>query len=220
MRSLVIFTLSVVVALGGSALAAPIAQAHTPNPIACEIAWDSAPAGMKFTAQQRCIAAQWRHTCLTHQRTVPSSVTVKGLYLKPGRRATYSPHWRNQRHVIAWIVNEGLRRHLPRKLIITALATGTQESSLRELAYGDSSSLGPFQLLDLHGTARERISIEFSGAWFYNGIQRTYRRNPSLSIIDLAHSQQRSRYPAAVGDWIPEATRTVKLVLGPRCQVA
>jgi hypothetical protein len=202
---------ALIIALAFATLDPPAAQGHVAKASSCDLVWQAADVGEKWPAKQRCLAAVQRHNCVTHGRPVPGSVTVKGEPLRRGGSA----HWRNQREVIEWIVVEGIRRNLPQKVVVSAIATTTQESSARELDHGHGTSLGPFQLINLHGPAAQRRSIEFSGTWYYNGAIRTYRRNPSLSVVELSHAVQRSAHPTAVARWIPEARRTLGLVLGP-----
>lgn len=219
-RPLALVLVAFALAMGVQTSLTATASAHTPSPRACTIAWQAAPPGQKFRAKQRCLQAQWRHRCITHPRVVPGSVTVKGLRLRPGKRKGNSPHWRNQRKVIGWLANEALRRHLPRAVLISAVATTTQESSARELDYGDGTSLGPLQLIDIHGTPRERKSIEFSGNWFYNGAIRVWRRyRGHIDAVRMSDAVQRPRVHGRPAHWIPEAERTVRIVLGD-CQIA
>ena len=191
---------------------ADAAHAHTPNPRACDYIWQLAEPGEKFSAKKTCLAAQRRHSCVTHQRTVHGRVTVKGKRLMRAKGG--SPHWRNQRKVIAWLVNEALRRNLPKPVLISAIATTTQESSARELSHGHGTSVGPFQLINTHGSAARRRTIQFSGNWYYNGAIRVWRRNDGrIGVVELSHAVQRSRYPRAVARWVREATRTTNIVL-------
>jgi hypothetical protein len=149
---------------------------------------------------------------------VPGNVTVKGQWLRSGHGARYSPHWRNQRKVIGWLVNEALRRNLPMPVLISAIATTTQESSARELqepTFFSGTSVGPFQLIDIHGSKAQRRTIEFSGSWYLNGAIRVYREHRGrIGIVELSHAVQRSGYPRAVSRWVAEATRTSTIVLG------
>lgn len=182
-------------------LAPSIADAHPPDPKACVIAWQQAPAGSKWTARQRCLAAQLRHRCQTHPRLVPATARVKGQRVD-----------REQRRVIGWLVQTGVARNLPRVFVLSAIATTTQEASAREIGYGHGTSVGPFQLISDHGTAAQRETIEFSGNWFYSGAWKSYRRG--MGPVELSHAVQRSRYPTAVAKWIPEANRTLIATLG------
>lgn len=187
------------------------ADAHTARPVACQSYWQAAPVGQKYQAKQRCLAAQRRHNCITHQRPVPGYVRVKGQRLERGG----SEHWRNQREVVGWIVNEGLRRDLSPTFVLAALVATTQESSARELTYGHGTSLGPFQLIDSHGDAWQRITIEFSGNWFYNGATKDWRAHGPMSAPALAQDVEASGNPYAYGQWLSESRRTLEAVLGP-----
>lgn len=200
-------TAALIIALAATSTA----QAHRAKVSSCDRAWQVAPAGQKWAAKQRCLAAVKRHNCVVHYRPSFFGVTVKGQRLTRGG----SSHWRNQRHVIAWLAREASRRNLPYVVALSAIATTTQESSARELAGGHGTSVGPFQLIDLHGSAIERQTIEFSGNWFYNGAIRVYRANRAIDAVTLSHRVQRSAYPTAVARWIPEARRTLRIVLGP-----
>lgn len=180
------------------------AAAHTMRPGICTNIWEAAPPGEKWAAKQRCLRIVARHNCVLHPRPVPAYVRVKG-----DRAGT------NQRHVIRWIVSEGLRRGLSRKIVLSALAATTQEASARELRYGHGTSLGPFQLIDDHGPASARITVEFSGNWYFNGAVKELRRMPYLSAAGLAQEVEESAHPSAYGQWIAESNRTLAAVLGP-----
>lgn len=180
------------------------ARGHVAKPVACESYWQAAPVGEKYQAKQRCLAAQRRHNCITHQRPVPRIVRVKG------ERAD-----RNQRHVIGWIVREGLRRDLSPTFVLAALVATTQEAGARELPYGDGTSVGPFQLIDDHGPEYLRITVEFSGNWFYNGATKEWRRLGPMSPPKLAQEVEESAHPYEYGQWLPESKRTLAAVLGP-----
>lgn len=205
------FTVGLIIGLVAAPLVTGESQAHVPRPEACEIAWEQAPPGAKWAAQQRCVAAQIRHTCVTHGRSVPGTVRVKGQRLAAG----HSRYWRNQRHVIGWIVNEGLRRNLSRTVVLAAIVATTQESSARERPDGHGTSVGPFQLIDDHGTFEQRKSVEFSGNWFYNGALKELRRLGPMSSPTLAQEVEESAYPSEYAQWLPEAKRTLAAVLGP-----
>lgn len=174
----------------------PPAPAGTP--IACILAWYRARPGHKFEAMQKCIAAY----CATKPRWTPAFVRVKGERVDRG-----------QAHVLSWLVNEAVRRKLPRGVLVSAIATTTQEASAREIGYGHSSSVGPFQLIDIHGTAAQRQTIEYSGNWFYNGAMKVWYAG--IDPVFLSHKVQRSAHPTAVAQWIPEARRTFRYIMRP-----
>lgn len=198
-------------AIGGAAAlawltAAPPAQAHVIRPSVCDRAWQQAPAGQKWERKARCLRILRKHR-IDHacqpKRVVPRSVKVKG------ERAD-----RGQRHVLGWILHEGRRRHLRRVAVLAAIVATTQEASARELRHGHGSSLGPFQLIDIHGSAAQRISVEFSGNWFYNGAVKVLRDQPSIGPAQLAQAVERSAYPSAYNQWLPEARRTLRAYQG------
>lgn len=215
-----LFRLSTLVLIGIAVfglvlLASGTSEAHTPQPVACTYAWKLAPVGGKWEAKQRCVAAQTRHQCVTHPRVVPGYVRVKGQLLSRGRSPRHSPHWRNQRKVLGWIVNEGLRRDLSRTVVLAAIVATTQEATARELDYGHDSSVGPFQLIDDHGPEHLRVTVEFSGNWFYNGALKELRRLGPMSPPALAQEVEESGHPGEYRQWLPEAQRTLAAVLGP-----
>jgi len=183
-------------------------NAHTIRPTKCDIVWHQAPPGHRWEAKQRCLAYVARHNCIVHQRPVPRTVRVKGARVNA-----------NQRHVIGWIVNEGQRRKLGSTFILAALVATTQEASAMELRHGHGTSLGPFQLIDKHGPAHLRITVEFSGNWFYNGAVKEWRRLGPMSAPALAQEVEESGYPGAYRQWLPESRRTLAAVLGT-CRIA
>lgn len=140
---------------------------------------------------------------------LPRTVRLGGVTVK-GR-----PIGTNQRKVLLWIINEGHRRHLPRVVIIAAIAATTQESGARELHHGTGTSLGPWQLISSHGTPAQRISVEFSGTWFFDGAMKVYRGQRSITAAALAQAVERSAYPSAYRAWVPEARRTIARINGP-----
>lgn len=87
--------------------------AHTPRPIACDIARDQAPPGQKWRAQQVCIAAQRKHVA-DHVAAVRIA-TVTRACLRTGYRvlgvgmcraiATVKPAW-----ATSWYYHELLDR--------------------------------------------------------------------------------------------------------------
>lgn len=195
--------LALIIALA-CAYAPSKAEAHAMRPTVCNSIWRSAPPGSKWVYKKRCLKIVMRHNCRLHPRAVPLSVRVKGA------RADG-----NQRHVIRWIVSEGIKRKLPYKIVLSAIAATTQEASARELRHGHGTSLGPFQLIDTHGPAHLRITVEFSGNWYFNGAVKELRRLPYLDAAGLAQEVEESAHPSAYRQWIPESRRTLAAVLGP-----
>lgn len=179
------------------------ASAHSkPIPISsCQVIWNSLPPGRRFPAKQRCIHRVIAHNCKHVPRYVPGFVRVKGRRVDSG-----------QRHVLGWIVSEGLRRKSHRVVVLAAIVAATQESSARELSGGDGSSAGPFQLIDSHGSLADRITVEFSGNWFFNGAEGEWYSG--IRAPKLAQEVEASGYPSAYNQWLPEARRTLPAILG------
>lgn len=130
--------------LVGVMLAAPSdAQAHTPRPVACTIAWQQAPAGSKWTTKQRCIAAQRRHVNM-HVAAIRIAKATRACLRYPSGMgtgmcraiATVEPAW-----ATSWAYHELLRR----------------ESTWDPNAVNDSSdACGAFQRLVKRSLAHHR----------------------------------------------------------------
>jgi hypothetical protein len=177
------------------------ADAHQIRPSKCDVVWQQAPPGEKWKAKQKCLAYIQIHNCTVHPRPWPRGIKVKGVRTDG-----------NQRHVLRHIVVESQRRGLRRVIVVAAVAATTQEASARELNHGHGTSLGPFQLIDIHGTAAQRRSVEFSFNWFANGAVKVVNSDASIGAAALAQAVERSGHPYAYRQWVPEARRTVKLL--------
>lgn len=88
-------------------------EAHTPRPIACQFAWDAAPAGSKWRARQICLRGQARHRA-NHARAIAVAaairrcLTVRGSDMGTGlcsAIAQVRPGWAD-----SWAYHELLRR--------------------------------------------------------------------------------------------------------------
>jgi len=141
-------------------------------------------------------AHQLPRFCKTHPPTL-RSITVKH------RRATL-----HQRRMILRILRAARHHHAPRVIHIAAIAATTQEASARNLPYGHGSSVGLFQLIDLHGTIAWRLVPENSAGWFIRGALKIYRYNPRIDPASLAQAVERSAYPTAYQQWVTEARHT------------
>jgi len=100
----------------------------------------------------------------------------------------------------------GLRRGLPDKAIIIALAAALQESKLRNLAEGDRDSIGLFQQRPSQGwgTALNLQDPRYAAGQFYNALLRITDWQ-SLRVTEAAQEVQRSAYPEAYDKWADEA---------------
>lgn len=179
------------------------AQGHTIRPQACQQLSQRAIPGARFETLVKCQHWVQEHK-LAHECSKPRPIiwrmTVKHV------RAN-----RKQRDVATRILNTGRKMRATPKAMIASIAASTQESGIAELRHGHSSSLGPLQLLDYHGTTWQRINAEYSARWFFRGIQQVSQRG---SIGQLAQRVQRSRYPDAYDQWVSEAKRTYRTYLG------
>ncbi len=182
------------------------AEAHYLPPGLCQNVWNHAPPGHKWEQKAKCLRYVKRHKAMhlcQPSRPIPAyGLRVKGY-----------PADAEQRRVLTTYVNIVRHRKAGNKIAVAGIAATTQEAEARELTYGDGSSLGPFQLISSHGTPEQRISVEFSGNWFVTGaLQEDY---PGLSIGDLAQAVEASAYPTLYAQWVPEARRSLKTIMGP-----
>ena len=92
----------------------------------------------------------------------------------------------------------GVRRGLPARAVSIALATGFQESKLRNLRSGDRDSLGIFQQRPSQGwgTRQQVLDPYYAINAFYDALQKVpgYEH---MRITEAAQKVQRSGYPEA-----------------------
>ncbi|MFV0428657.1 MAG: hypothetical protein ACK5KO_04430, partial [Arachnia sp.] len=98
----------------------------------------------------------------------------------------------------AIIVAVSFQRELPERAAIVALATAWQESSLRNLDYGDADSLGLFQQRPSQGWGSEDEIMDpwYSAAKFYEELVK-FDGWETTDVNDMAQKVQRSAYPEA-----------------------
>jgi hypothetical protein len=113
------------------------------------------------------------------------------------------------------IADVAMRRALPEKAVIVALATAQQESKLRNLDYGDADSLGLFQQRPSQGwgTAAQVIQPVYSAGKFYDTLLKVSNWE-GLSVGEAAQDVQRSAYPQAYASWEPRATALAGALTG------
>ncbi len=126
---------------------------------------------------------------------IPAGVTC----LVPGTSVTLSPEQLENARTIA-AVAEG--RGLPERATVIALATAMQESTLRNLDYGDRDSLGLFQQRPSQGwgSPDQVQDPVYAAGKFYDGLVEI----PNWETGDftlVADAVQRSAYPLAYGRW-------------------
>lgn len=96
------------------------------------------------------------------------------------------------------------RRGLPDRAVVLALAGAFQESGVRNLSYGDSSSVGVLQLIDSNGTRAQRMDPAYSVGWFYDGLVRVpgWESRPLTQVVQAV---QRSAFPDRYAQWEDDA---------------
>lgn len=86
-----------------------------------------------------------------------------------------------------------------------ALITAMQESSLRNLDYGDRDSLGLFQQRPSQGwgTPEQVTNPVYAARKFYSSLRALGERRYDMSMTEAAQAVQRSAYPDAYAKHIP-----------------
>ncbi|PKQ25888.1 MAG: hypothetical protein CVT64_07560 [Actinobacteria bacterium HGW-Actinobacteria-4] len=106
----------------------------------------------------------------------------------------------------ALISARSIQRRLPARAATIGIATAIQESSLRNINYGDRDSLGLFQQRPSQGWGSEEQVMDpyYSTDKFYE-VLVTVRHWRDLPITEAAQAVQRSAFPEAYGNREPEA---------------
>jgi hypothetical protein len=113
------------------------------------------------------------------------------------------------------IIDAGQRAHVPVYGWIVALATAMQESTLRNLTYGDRDSLGLFQQRAGWGTRADRLDPETAATMFFTGGHHGQHGLldvagwQHMTVTDAAQAVQRSAFPDAYSDDEPLARSVV-----------
>ncbi|GAA1757682.1 hypothetical protein [Luedemannella helvata] len=106
----------------------------------------------------------------------------------------------------ATIAAVGLRRGVPERAIVVALATALQESELRNLTHGDRDSLGLFQQRPSQGwgSAEQVRDPRYAAGKFYTALLKV-KGWKDMRVTEAAQRVQRSAYPEAYQKWADEA---------------
>jgi N-acetylmuramoyl-L-alanine amidase len=111
------------------------------------------------------------------------------------------------------VIQVGRQLGVPDRGIVIALATAMQESSLRNVGYGDRDSVGLFQQRPSTGWGRtsQLTDVSYAARLFYGGPQNPNAGRTrglldipgwqSMSLAQAAQSVQRSAYPDAYARW-------------------
>jgi hypothetical protein len=115
----------------------------------------------------------------------------------------------------ATIAAVGVRRGMPERAVVVALATALQESKLENLAGGDRDSVGLFQQRPSQGwgTAAQISDPRYSAGRFYATLKKV-RGWEKMRVTDAAQRVQRSAYPEAYEKWADEAAVLAAALLG------
>jgi LysM repeat protein len=111
------------------------------------------------------------------------------------------------------VIQIGRQLGVPNRGIVIALAAAMQESSLRNVGYGDRDSVGLFQQRPSAGwgSVAQLTDVSYATRLFYGGAQnpnagRTkglldYGGWPSMTVAQAAQKVQVSAYPDAYAKW-------------------
>lgn len=116
------------------------------------------------------------------------------------------------------IIQVGRELHVPDRGIIIALAAAMQESSLRNITYGDRDSIGVFQQRPSTGwgTRSQLLDVAHATRLFFGGPQNPNKGKTrglldisgwqSMTLTQAAQKVQISAYPNAYAKWEKSAT--------------
>ena len=120
-----------------------------------------------------------------------------------------------QGEVATLIAAIGVERGLPARAVSIALATGFQESKLRNLRVGDRDSLGIFQQRPSQGwgTRKQILTPTYAINTFYDALQKVPSYE-TMRITDAAQKVQRSGFPEAYEPHAPDARALASALTG------
>jgi hypothetical protein len=115
----------------------------------------------------------------------------------------------------ATITAVGVRRGMPERAVVVALAAALQESKLENREDGDRDSLGLFQQRPSQGWGPpEKIQDpRYAAGRFYSALTKV-KGWKTMRITEAAQRVQRSAYPNAYDKWADEAAILAKALTG------
>jgi hypothetical protein len=115
----------------------------------------------------------------------------------------------------ATITAIGIRRKMPERAVVIALATAFQESKLENIEHGDRDSLGLFQQRPSQGwgTPEQVSDPRYAAAKFYAALKKV-KGYDKMRVTDAAQRVQRSAYPEAYEKWADESAVLAKALMG------
>ncbi|MEV6931599.1 M23 family metallopeptidase [Dactylosporangium sp. NPDC051485] len=115
----------------------------------------------------------------------------------------------------AAIIAVGVQRQLPARAWVIAVATAMQESSLRNIRYGDRDSVGLFQQRPSQGwgSVEQLMDPAYAAGKFYDKLL-TIDGWQSMPLTEAAQQVQVSAFPDAYAKWEPDAVTIVQTLTG------
>jgi hypothetical protein len=115
----------------------------------------------------------------------------------------------------ATITAVGVRRKMPERAVVIALATALQESKLENRDHGDRDSLGLFQQRPSQGwgSADDIQDPRYSADKFYSALKKV-KGWKAMRVTDAAQKVQRSAYPNAYEKWADESAVLARALTG------
>jgi hypothetical protein len=107
----------------------------------------------------------------------------------------------------ATIAAVGIRRGMPERAVVVALAAALQESKLENLNGGDRDSVGLFQQRPSQGwgTPEQINDPRYAARKFYDALRKVSGWE-TMRVTDAAQQVQRSAHPTAYEKWADEST--------------
>ena len=115
----------------------------------------------------------------------------------------------------ATITAVGVRKEMPERAVVIALAAALQESKLENLDDGDRDSVGLFQQRPSQGwgTPEKIKDPRYAADRFYSALKRV-KGWQKMRITDAAQKVQRSAYPNAYEKWAEQAAVLARALTG------
>ena len=115
----------------------------------------------------------------------------------------------------ATITAVGVRRGMPERAVVIALATALQESKLENLDEGDRDSVGLFQQRPSQGwgSADDIQDPRYAADKFYTALKKV-KGYQKMRVTDAAQRVQRSAYPNAYQKWADESAVLARALTG------
>jgi hypothetical protein len=115
----------------------------------------------------------------------------------------------------ATVTAVAVRRRLPARAAVIALATALQESKLINVEYGDLDSVGLFQQRPSQGwgSTGQILDPHYAAGKFYDRLVRV-REWQRRALSEVAQAVQQSRFPEAYSQWEDEASALARALSG------